>query len=141
MFVSPLPGPGPLLLKQIPVHYFEGGERELAPLESRAFGEGHEHAVTFDLGCVPSTSAANGGLRAPPWFAGRRSLQPNGGSNPVTCWGCQRGHRPRSRRQLKPAKDKATERIDGIVALIIAIGRALVAKEEPEPEYSMFFLR
>jgi phage terminase large subunit-like protein len=42
---------------------------------------------------------------------------------------------------LKPAKDKSTERIDGIVAAIMAIGRALVAQEEPQPEYSMFFLR
>ena len=42
---------------------------------------------------------------------------------------------------LKPAKDKSTERIDGIVALIMAIGRAMVAQEEPQPEYSMFFLR
>jgi phage terminase large subunit-like protein len=41
---------------------------------------------------------------------------------------------------LKPAKDKSTERIDGIVALIMAIGRALVAQEEPQPEYSMFFV-
>jgi phage terminase large subunit-like protein len=31
---------------------------------------------------------------------------------------------------LEPAKDKSTERIDGIVALIMAIGRALVAEEE-----------
>jgi phage terminase large subunit-like protein len=30
---------------------------------------------------------------------------------------------------LKPAKDKSTERIDGIVALIMAIGRAMIAKE------------
>jgi hypothetical protein len=41
---------------------------------------------------------------------------------------------------LKPAKDKSTERIDGIVALIMAIGRALVAQEQPQPEYSMFFV-
>ena len=41
---------------------------------------------------------------------------------------------------LKPAKDKSTERIDGIVAAIVAVGRALVAQEEPEPEYSMFFV-
>jgi phage terminase large subunit-like protein len=41
---------------------------------------------------------------------------------------------------LKPAKDKSTERIDGIVAAIMAIGRALVAQEEPQPEYSMFFV-
>jgi phage terminase large subunit-like protein len=41
---------------------------------------------------------------------------------------------------LKPAEDKSIERIDGIVALIMAIGRPLVAEEEPEPEYSMFFV-
>jgi hypothetical protein len=34
---------------------------------------------------------------------------------------------------LKPAKDKSTERIDGIVAVIMAIGRAMVAQEEPQP--------
>ncbi len=31
---------------------------------------------------------------------------------------------------LRPAKDKSTARIDGIVALIVAIGRAMVAREE-----------
>ena len=41
---------------------------------------------------------------------------------------------------LKPAKDKSTERIDGIVALIMAIGRAMVAQEEPQPSYQMFVL-
>jgi phage terminase large subunit-like protein len=41
---------------------------------------------------------------------------------------------------LKPAKDKSTERIGGIVALIMAIGRAMVVQEEPRPEYSMFFV-
>ena len=41
---------------------------------------------------------------------------------------------------LKPAKDKSTERIDGIVATIMAIGRALAAQEEPQPEYSLFFV-
>jgi len=37
---------------------------------------------------------------------------------------------------LRPAKDKSTERIDGIVALIalMAIGRAMVAQEEPRHE-------
>jgi phage terminase large subunit-like protein len=40
---------------------------------------------------------------------------------------------------LKPAKDKSTERIDGIVAIIMALGRAMVAQEEPQPEYSLFF--
>ena len=32
---------------------------------------------------------------------------------------------------LKPAKDKSTERIDGMVALIMAIGRAMLP-QEPE---------
>jgi phage terminase large subunit-like protein len=41
---------------------------------------------------------------------------------------------------LKPAKDKSTERIDGIIALIMAIGRAMIAQEEPQPEYSLFFV-
>jgi hypothetical protein len=43
-------------------------------------------------------------------------------------------------RNLKPAKNKSTERIDGIVATIMAIGRAPAAQEEPQPEYSMFFV-
>ena len=54
--------------------------------------------------------------------------------------GRQRRRRPGPRRQFKPAKDKSTERIDGIVATIMAIGRALVAQEEPQPEYSLFFV-
>jgi phage terminase large subunit-like protein len=41
---------------------------------------------------------------------------------------------------LKPARDKSTERIDGIVAAIMAIGRAMVAQDEPQPDYSMFFV-
>ena len=41
---------------------------------------------------------------------------------------------------LKPAKDKSAERIDGIVAAIMAIGRAMVAQEEPQPEYSLHFV-
>jgi phage terminase large subunit-like protein len=38
------------------------------------------------------------------------------------------------------AKDKSTERIDGIVATIMAVGRALVAQEEPQPSYQVFFV-
>ena len=41
---------------------------------------------------------------------------------------------------LKPAKDKSTERIDGIVAAIMAIGRAMLVQEKPQPAYSMFFV-
>jgi hypothetical protein len=52
--------------------------------------------------------------------------------------GCRR--RPGPAGNLKPAKDKSTERIDGIVATIMAIGRAMVAQEEQYVEYSMFFV-
>jgi phage terminase large subunit-like protein len=55
-----------------------------------------------------------------PWSAGLASQDPAG--------------------NLKPAKDKSTERIDGIMATIMAIGRALVAQEEPQPEHSLFFV-
>ena len=44
-------------------------------------------------------------------------------------------------RNPKPAKDKSIERFDGIVALIMAIGRAIVAQEEPQPSYQMLILR
>jgi phage terminase large subunit-like protein len=63
------------------------------------------------------------------------------GGNPVTRWMAANvavAQDPAG--NLKPAKDKSTERIDGIVALIMAIGRAMVAQEEPQPAYSMFFV-
>jgi phage terminase large subunit-like protein len=40
---------------------------------------------------------------------------------------------------LKPAKDKSTERINGIVAAIMAIGRAMLLQEQ-FVEYQMIFL-
>jgi phage terminase large subunit-like protein len=40
---------------------------------------------------------------------------------------------------LKPAKDKSTERIDGIVAIIMALGRAMLP-QEPEPAYQVLIL-
>jgi integrase len=43
------------------------------------------------------------------------------------------------RAHLKPAKDKSTERIDGIVALIMALGRAMLP-QETAPSYQMFIL-
>jgi phage terminase large subunit-like protein len=64
------------------------------------------------------------------------------GGNPVTRWMAANvavAQDPAG--NLKPAKDKSTERIDGIVATIMAIGRAMIAQEEPQPEYQMFFLR
>jgi phage terminase large subunit-like protein len=41
---------------------------------------------------------------------------------------------------LKPTKDKSTERLDGIVATIMAIGRAMVAQEQPQPSYQVFWV-
>ena len=40
---------------------------------------------------------------------------------------------------LKPAKDKSTDRIDGIVAIIMALGRAMLP-QEPEHSYQMLIL-
>jgi Phage Terminase len=63
------------------------------------------------------------------------------GGNPVTHWMAANvavAQDPAG--NLKPARDKTTERIDGIVALIMGIGRAMVAQEEPQPEYSLFFV-
>jgi hypothetical protein len=52
------------------------------------------------------------------------------GANPVTCWMASNvavAQDPAG--NLKPAKDKSTERIDGIVAIIMAIGRAMLPEE------------
>jgi hypothetical protein len=38
------------------------------------------------------------------------------------------------------AKDKSTDRIDGIVAIIMALGRAMLPEEE-EPTYQVIILR
>jgi phage terminase large subunit-like protein len=63
------------------------------------------------------------------------------GGNPVTRWMASNVAVAQDRAgNLKPAKDKSTERIDGIVAIIMAIGRAMVVQEEPEPSYQMFIL-
>ena len=42
---------------------------------------------------------------------------------------------------LKPSKKKSTEKIDGIVALIMAIGRAMVRQEKPKSVYETRGLR
>ena len=41
---------------------------------------------------------------------------------------------------LKPAKDKSTARIDGIVAIIMALGRAMLP-EEHEPSYQILIFQ
>jgi phage terminase large subunit-like protein len=62
------------------------------------------------------------------------------GGNPVTRWMASNvavAQDPAG--NLKPAKDKSTERIDGIVALIMALGRAMLP-QEPAPSYQLFIL-
>ena len=62
------------------------------------------------------------------------------GANPVTRWMAANvavAQDPAG--NLKPAKDKSTERIDGIVALIMALGRAILPEEE-EPAYQVMIL-
>src|SRR5918994_1835167 len=62
------------------------------------------------------------------------------GGNPVTRWMAANvavAQDPAG--NLKPAKDKSTERIDGIVAIIMALGRAMLP-QEPAPSYQLFFL-
>ena len=58
----------------------------------------------------------------------------------VTSWPRATVRCRQPRRRSKRPQDKSTERIDGIVALIMAIGRAMVAQEEPQPAYSLFFV-
>ena len=63
------------------------------------------------------------------------------GGNPVTRWMAANvavAQDPAG--NLKPAKDKSTERIDGIVAAIMAIGRAMVAQEDLQPTYQMIWV-
>ena len=62
------------------------------------------------------------------------------GANPVTRWMAANvavAQDPAG--NLKPAKDKSTERIDGIVALIMALGRAMLP-QEPEFSYQLLIL-
>jgi phage terminase large subunit-like protein len=41
---------------------------------------------------------------------------------------------------LKPDKSKSTERIDGVVALVMAVGRATLEPEPREPTYQVFII-
>jgi phage terminase large subunit-like protein len=62
------------------------------------------------------------------------------GANPVTRWMAANvavAQDPAG--NLKPAKDKSTG-IDGILAIVMALGRAMVAQEEPQPSYQMIIL-
>jgi len=41
---------------------------------------------------------------------------------------------------LKPDKSKSSEKIDGVVGLVMAVGRAVLHQEPPEPKYQVFFV-
>jgi phage terminase large subunit-like protein len=41
---------------------------------------------------------------------------------------------------MKPDKSKSTERIDGVVALVMGVGRAVLQPEPREPQYQVFFV-
>jgi len=41
---------------------------------------------------------------------------------------------------LKPDKSKSTEKIDGVVALVMAVGRAVLHTDPPQPEYKVFWV-
>jgi len=41
---------------------------------------------------------------------------------------------------VKPSKKKSTERIDGIVASIMALGRVMVTDDQPESTGEIFFV-
>jgi phage terminase large subunit-like protein len=41
---------------------------------------------------------------------------------------------------LKPDKSKSSERIDGVVAMVMAVGRATMQVEPPKPSYQIFFI-
>ena len=63
------------------------------------------------------------------------------GGHPVTRWMASNAAVAQDPAgNLKPAKDKSTERIDGIVALIMALGRAIVAQEQPQPAYQIIII-
>jgi phage terminase large subunit-like protein len=62
---------------------------------------------------IVSRKLAHGGNSVTRWMAGNVAIAQDSAGN------------------LKPAKDKSTERIDRIVALIVAIGRAMLPQEPP----------
>jgi phage terminase large subunit-like protein len=62
------------------------------------------------------------------------------GANPVTRWmAANVAAAPDPAGNLKPAKDKSTERIDGIVPIIMALGRAMLP-QGPSNSYQLLIL-
>jgi hypothetical protein len=76
--------------------------------------------LPLDVGAHPRAGEAHRLGNARPWRQPRQALD-----------GLEHRHAQDPAGSLKPAKDKSTERIDGIVALITAIGRAMLPGEQP----------
>ena len=65
----------------------------------------------------------------------------NHGKNPVLRWMASNVTTEQDAAgNLKPSKKKSTERIDGIVATIMALGRVMVAGNLTEPTGEVFFV-
>jgi phage terminase large subunit-like protein len=64
---------------------------------------------------IVSRQLAHGGNPVTPWMAANIAVAQDLAGN------------------LKPAKDKSTERIDGIVALVMALGRAMLLRSPRPP--------
>jgi phage terminase large subunit-like protein len=65
----------------------------------------------------------------------------NHGSHPVLRWCADNLVMVKDANEnVRPDKEKATDRIDGMVALIMAHGRAMFRAQPPEPKYQMMFL-
>ena len=65
----------------------------------------------------------------------------NHGDNPVLNWmAANTVVEMDAAGNVKPSKKKSTERIDGIAAAIMAIGRMMVDQQEPAPDTNLYFI-
>jgi hypothetical protein len=95
-----------------------------------------------DPRCVRSSSCRGAGRgRAAVDRRRRRGRLPDGVSTSVRCRSRNVAVAQDPAGDLKPAKDKSTERIDGIVAAIMAIGRAGFGEIRTRAETARFEVR
>jgi hypothetical protein len=98
-------------------------------LLARSRSSSSRHEPSFGFGCTPRRSTklivsrklAHGAYPVTRWVAAWRRTSP-GVQDPAD--------------NLKPAKDKSTERIDGIVAIIMTLGRATLPQSPSPPTRS-----
>jgi phage terminase large subunit-like protein len=71
-------------------------------------------------------------------IVGRQIIHPE---NPVMRWMMSNAAvKQDAAGNMKPDKSKSTERIDGVVALVMGVGRAVLHTEPPEPSYQVFWV-